>query len=183
MIFSVLPIKCCECLPPLLSQFIICTHPKQLNTDHWKKQKLAAYLDGNASLLNYGLTFFKLNVIQACTISFHHDRICSFRLTSCIKPNKWPDRPSDLLYRSLHSVPRIWLLSSPVSQCIVFTTVRKGVSQIMKLKYSYVTTAPKAIINWESGFESHTQTLSQCSHTASTVMAKKHTDKDKGKAR
>jgi hypothetical protein len=63
----------------LLSQFIIHTHPKQLNKDHWINQKLPAYLDGNASLLNYGLTFSKLHVIQACTIvSLHHDRIFSF---------------------------------------------------------------------------------------------------------
>jgi hypothetical protein len=48
----------------------------------------------------------------------------------------------------------------------------------MKLKYSYVTTAPKTTINWEGGFESHTQQiLLQYTHTASTAMATKYTDK------
>jgi hypothetical protein len=46
----------------------------------------------------------------------------------------------------------------------------------MKLRYSYVTTS-KAIVNRESGFESHTQQiLPQNSHSASTGMATKHTD-------
>jgi hypothetical protein len=40
---------------------------------------------------------------------------------------------------------------------VVFKTVRKGGgnTQTMKLKYSYITTAPKTIRNWERGFESH----------------------------
>jgi hypothetical protein len=47
----------------------------------------------------------------------------------------------------------------------------------MKLKHSYVTAAPKAIINWEWEFESHTQILPQYLHIASTAMTTKHTDK------
>jgi hypothetical protein len=144
MIFSVLPIKCCA---SLYLQF----SPSSSNTLILRN---SISLPENASLLNYGLIFSKHHVSYRHVQSLvsHHDRILSFIfIISCIKLNKWPNRSSDLLHISFYLIQAEasllcpgWLLSSSVYNC------KKGSNtQIMKLKYSHVITAPKTIINWK----------------------------------